>query len=170
MKYTIKEILPGQIRVEYEDNSWAIVPISANSTMEEIDHAVSQYDPDFLPSAAELINSNISIGLERTSAQKSEESLQINENISSQLIQTDFGISEIADYFSLKGDTRLKDALYAKIEAYVTHNNFSIDALISNYESIPVHYPIAPNIDPQLDNSWEDIVKQAEEELNAGKS
>ena len=45
MKYTIKEILPGQIRVEYEDNSWAIVPISANSTMEEIDHAVSQYDP-----------------------------------------------------------------------------------------------------------------------------
>lgn len=73
MKYTIKEILPGQIRVEYEDNSWAIVPIPANSTMEEIDHAVSQYDPDFLPSVAELINSNIAIGLERTSIQKIEQ-------------------------------------------------------------------------------------------------
>jgi hypothetical protein len=74
MKYTIKEILPGQIRVEYEDNSWAIVPIPPNSTMEEIDHAVSQYDPDFLPSVAELINSNISIGLERISTPKIEES------------------------------------------------------------------------------------------------
>ena len=42
MKYTIKEILPGQIRVEYEDNSWAIVPIPANPI---VDSTVIAEDP-----------------------------------------------------------------------------------------------------------------------------
>jgi len=42
MNYTILEILPGQIKVEYEDKSWALVPIDAGSSLEDIDDAVSK--------------------------------------------------------------------------------------------------------------------------------
>ena len=166
MKYTIKEILPGQIRVEYEDNSWAIVPIPPNSTMEEIDHAVSQYDPDFLPSVAELINSNISIGLERTSTQKIEEPKiesppqVVNQNTNIPQISIaeknfnniSFKTILMADYFSNLGDNRLKEDLNAKIDAYVKEVNISTDAILL-----------------QLNLSDDDIMKQAEEELNNGK-
>jgi len=69
MQYTIQEVLPGQIRVEFEDGSWAIVPILPNSTTEEIDNAVSKYDPDFLPDPETLKNRNIEVGQTRSSAQ-----------------------------------------------------------------------------------------------------
>lgn len=69
MQYTIQEVLPGQIRVEYEDGSWAMVPIFANATAEEIDNAVSKYDPDFLPDPETLKNKNIEVGETRSSAQ-----------------------------------------------------------------------------------------------------
>lgn len=167
MKYTIKEILPGQIRVEYEDNSWAIVPIPPNSTMEEIDHAVSQYDPDFLPSVAELINSNISIGLERTSTQKIEEPKiesppqVVNQNTNIPQISIaeknfnniSFKTILMADYFSNLGDNRLKEDLNAKIDAYVKEVNISTDAILLQLNPI----------------NDDDIMKQAEEELNNGK-
>ena len=67
MKYKILEILPGQIRVEYEDNSWALVPIPPNASQEDIDNAVSQYDPDFLFKPESVINPDIYIGQERES-------------------------------------------------------------------------------------------------------
>jgi hypothetical protein len=167
MKYTIKEILPGQIRVEYEDNSWAIVPIPPNSTMEEIDHAVSQYDPDFLPSVTELINSNISIGLERTSAPKIEEPkvespqqvLNENTNIpqipSSEKKFNNISVKTIlmADYFSELGDNRLKEDIRAKIDAYVKEFNVSTEGILLQLNPIDDDY----------------IMRQAEEELNNGK-
>lgn len=179
MKYTIRELLPAQIKVEFENSSWAIVPISPQATAEEIDHIVSQYDPDFLPKPEDLINPNIKVGDERISKQNDASAANVNPVAQNtqisipepiQSINTQFGIAEIAEYFTSKGDNRLKDALYRKIESYVTHENFSIDVLISNYKSIPVHYPIAPDIDPNLDSSWEDVVQQAEEELNAEQS
>ena len=160
MKYTIKEILPGQIRVEYEDNSWAIVPIPPNSTMEEIDHAVSQYDPDFLPSVAELINSNISIGLERTSAPKIEQQAEPTPPPTpdpNQIIAQDFfGISLqnylIAEYFDNLGDSRLKEEITKKIKEMIESSQFSVEDAL---DSITI--------------SDDDIMKQAEEELNNGK-
>jgi len=161
MKYTIKEILPGQIGVEYEDNSWAIVPIPANSTMEEIDHAVYQYDPDFLPSVSELINSNIAIGLERTSTPKiekqEESSLMPTAPDPDQIIANDFSKISIydyliAEYFSNLGDTRLKKELTKKIKAFVESLQFSIEDAID-----------------RITTSDDDIMKQAEEELNNGK-
>jgi hypothetical protein len=159
MKYTIKEILPGQIRVEYEDNSWAIVPIPANSTMEEIDHAVSQYDPDFLPSVAELINSNITIGLERTSTQKPEKSqAETTPSPAAAIPQYEVEFNKIklkdiliADYFSNAGDNRLKEAINQKVKAYVDGNGTNINSILSQFISD------------------DDIMKQAEEELNNGK-
>jgi len=162
MKYIIKEILPGQIRVEYEDNSWAIVPIAPNSTMEEIDHAVSQYDPDFLPSVAELINSNIVVGLERTSVQKVEEQaveepslsdLNPNPNPNQSIIEDFSKISLqdylIAEYFAGLGDNRLKEVLTERIKKIVELPDFSVEDVIFN-----------------LTTSDDDILKQAEEELN----
>lgn len=160
MKYTIKEILPGQIRVEYEDNSWAIVPIPPNSTMEEIDHAVSQYDPDFLPSVAELINSNISIGLERTSAPKIEQQAEPTPpptpDPNQIIVQDFFGISLqnylIAEYFDNLGDSRLKEEITKKIKEMIESSQFSVEDVL---DSITI--------------SDDDIMKQAEEELNNGK-
>ena len=70
MKYTILEISPGNIKVRYEDNSWANVPIAPNASLEDIDDAVSQYDPDFLRPAESVVNSEISVGEERTSTKK----------------------------------------------------------------------------------------------------
>lgn len=179
MKYTIQEVLPAQIKVEFEDGSWALVPVSPDATKEQIDTAVSQYDPDFLPKPEDLVNKNIKVGDEGTSKQY--DRLPTNETLITQntqvttpkieqTINAQFGIVEIADYFASKGDNRLKDAIYYKLESYVSHENFSIDSLISNYQNIPVHYPIAPDIDPQLNSGWEDILKQAEEELNAEQS
>jgi len=167
MKYTIKEILPGQIRVEYEDNSWAIVPISPNSTMEEIDHAVSQYDPDFLPSVAESINANISIGLERVSVQKIEEPKVesppqvLNQNINIPQISiaernfNNISLKTIlmADYFSSLGDDRLRKDINNKIQAYVEEIGISSDNILSQLNGI--------------DN--DDIMALAEAELNAEK-
>ena len=160
MKYTIKEILPGQIRVEYEDNSWAIVPIPANSTMEEIDHAVSQYDPDFLPSVAELINSNISIGLERTSIQKIEQQAEPTPPPTpdpNQIIVQDFfkvSLQDylIAEYFTNLGDSRLKEEITKKIKEFVESPQFSIEDAIDS-----------------MSISDDDIMQQAEEELNSAQ-
>lgn len=82
MKYTILEILPGQLKVEYEDNSWALVPVEPNATLEDIDHAVSQYDPDFLRPAESVINPEIRIGEQRFSSRKvknSQQEIEANE-------------------------------------------------------------------------------------------
>jgi hypothetical protein len=155
MKYTIQEILPGQIRVEYENNSWAIVPIPANSTMEEIDHAVSQYDPDFLPSVASSINPNIAVGLSRTSTQK-EEKPQVEPTPPIPQYEVDFNniIFKhilIADYFSNVGDNRLKEAINQKVKRYADETEINIDSMLLQFISD------------------DDIMKQAEEELNNGK-
>jgi hypothetical protein len=160
MKYIIQEILPGQIRVEFEDNSWAIVPIPPNSSLEEIDNAVSQYDPDFLPSAAELINSNIVVGLERTSVQKIEEQTEtvetpsLPDSVPNQSIIEDFSkisLQEylIAEYFAGLGDNRLKQILVEKIKKLTELSDFSVEDMIFN-----------------LTTTDDDILRQAEEELN----
>ena len=49
MRYTIKEVMPTQILVEFEDKSKAIVYVGPEASPEDIDDAVSYYDPDFLP-------------------------------------------------------------------------------------------------------------------------
>ena len=159
MKYTIQEIFPGQIRVEFEDNSWAIVPIPANSSLEEIDNVVSQYDPDFIPSIAELINPNISVGLERTSVQKVETSptstlpiLNPNQSIIEDFSKISLQDYLIAEYFVGLGDNRLKEVLTERIKKIVELPDFSVEDVISN-----------------LTTSDDDILRQAEEELNNGQ-
>lgn len=70
MRYTIKEVMPTQILVEFEDKSKAIVYVGPEASPEDIDDAVSYYDPDFLPDPETLINKNISVGEERESTRK----------------------------------------------------------------------------------------------------
>ena len=164
MKYKILEILPGQIRVEYEDNSWALVPIPPNASLEDIDDAVSQYDPDFLFKPESVINPDIYIGEERTSAKKEEvveeptpqnvgitttpplvtptPSISFGQNNPSNVIM-------VAEYYASKGDTRVKDALMKNVEKYITQSELDIDKLISDLSYDP-----------------EDIFAQAEAELN----
>ena len=166
MKYTIQEILPGQIRVEFEDNSWAIVPIPPNSSLEEIDNAVSQYDPDFLPSVAESINPDISVGVERTSVQKVEEQkveepkreksppsdLSSKQSFLQNLLKLSLQNYLIAEHFASLGDNRLKELIAEKIKKLVESPDFSLENIIFN-----------------MSMSDDDILKQAEEELNNGK-
>ena len=159
MKYTIQEILPGQIRVEFDDKSWAIVPIPPNSSMEEIDNAVAQYDPDFLSSITKSINPNIVVGLARTSVQK-EEDPQVEPTPPPEpappipQYEADFNNITfkhilIADYFSNLGDNRLKEAINQKVKRYADETEINIDSMLLQFISD------------------DDIMKQAEEELNS---
>jgi len=191
MKYTIQEVLPGQIRVEFEDESWAMVPIHPQATAEEIDNAVSKYDKDFLPDPETLKNPNITVGEQRTSATISAvnayEQAKVGIGSTTTLVidgsseikidampqapsdpaitqtftptivpnKVDFGLAHAVDvlavvqYYAERGDTRLKDALYLKVEKFINDSRYSFDELINN-----------------LLFDADDIVAQAEAELN----
>ena len=191
MKYTIQEVLPGQIRVEFEDESWAMVPIHPQATAEEIDNAVSKYDKDFLPDPETLRNPNITVGEQRTSATISAvnayEQAKVSIGSTTTLVidgsseikidaipqapsdpaitqtftptivpnKVDFGLAHAVDvlavvqYYAERGDTRLKDALYLKVEKFINDSRYSFDELINN-----------------LLFDADDIVAQAEAELN----
>lgn len=152
--------MPGQIRVEYEDNSWALVPIRPNASLEDIDDAVSQYDPDFLTRQEKVINQDIYIGEERTSAKKIIQSSLPVVGISTTpsiapVPVLSYGQSNpinvvvIAEYYASKGDTRIKDALMKNVEKYISKSELNVDKLL---------YDIS--YDP------DDIFSQAEAELN----
>lgn len=175
MNYTIQEILAGQIRVDFEDGSWALVPIKEDATLEEIDDAVSAYDPDFLPDPETLKNKKISIGETRTSVKSTSSTSSSTSSpvgvgththfIDESLVEdftpnivkdrVDFGLQNgidvlaLANYYSERGDNRIKDALTLKIEKYISDPNFSLDEFLQ-----------------RLEFDADDIVNQAEAELN----
>jgi len=168
MKYKIIEVLPAQIKVEFEDNSWALVPIDPEATPEQIDHAVAQYDPDFLPNPEDLINQNISVDEERESKTidstpivTSSESLNSTEEFTpSEFNNIGYLLNSInpinltlANYYAERGDLRIKEALYSKILEYVNKTNLTVEKILEDI-----------NLNP------EDIMMQAEEELNAEQS
>lgn len=167
MKYTILEILPGQIRVEFEDNSWAIVPIVPNATLDQIDNAVSKYDPDFLLKPESIINPDISIGDQRESKK-----IDTNQPIVDQSIKKnntpDYTLFSkilspltivLSEYFYRNGDSRLRDLLDSKISEFISSSQISADSLITSIDE-----------DYNTFNSAEDIMAQAEAELNAEQS
>jgi hypothetical protein len=166
MKYTILEILPGQIRVEFEDNSWAIVPILPNASLEDIDDAVSQYDPDFLLKPESIINPDISIGDQRES--KKVDNIQPVENQSTPQSNTQDNSSllsiispinlALSEYFHRHGDSRVRDLLDTKISEYISSSQISADLLITKISNMSEMY------------TPEDIMAQAEAELNAEQS
>ena len=113
MIYTITAVLPAQITVIYADGSVANVPIDPDFTLDEIDDAVSQYDPDFLPDPATLINPLVSVG-------QTGESDPLPVGVGSTPAVEGFTdqdplsgtITYLADYFTrVQGDTSVRDAL-----------------------------------------------------------
>jgi hypothetical protein len=166
MKYTILEILPGQIRVEFEDNSWAIVPIPPNASLEDIDDAVSQYDPDFLLKPESIINPDISVGDQRESKKvnivqpvENQSTPQSNTQNNSLFLSIISPINlALSEYFHRHGDSRLRDLLDTKISEYISSSQISADLLITKISNMSEMY------------TPEDIMAQAEAELNAEQS
>lgn len=62
--------MPSQILVEFEDESKAMVYINPEASPEDIDDAVSYFDPEYFPDPETLINKNIVVGEERISTRK----------------------------------------------------------------------------------------------------
>lgn len=151
MKYTIKNILPAQIEVEFENQQRAMVFVNPDATPEEIDDAVSRYDSDFQPDPETLINKNVSVGEERVSKQKIEEVEEVVEEEEEEFIPFKRGelygglplptfhkdqiiISYVmADYFiKHQNNDTLKKALDEKMEEYITSNNITVERALES--------------------------------------
>jgi hypothetical protein len=143
MDYTVLEVSAGCIQVQYSDGTKQLVYIPNGSTLEDIDDCVSWHDPDFTSPQGEV--PNIDVGVTRTSVRKD---IVIQGNYSTTFPRY-VDISAIATYYSQRGDDRIKDALDARIESFVSDVDFSIDTILNDIEFHSV-----------------DIVAQAEEELN----
>jgi hypothetical protein len=157
MRYKIIEILPGQLKVEYQDGSWAIVPILPNSRPEDIDHEVAKYDPEFLPKPESLVNYSVSVNEERIS--KPREDVELRKDEENLFVprqydpfdQINIKILLISEYFAQIGDPRLKNALINKAKTIINQPGFSIYDYINTIENDP-----------------EELFRIAEEELNNG--
>jgi len=151
MKYTIKNILPAQIEVEFENQQRAMIFVNPDATPEEIDDAVSRYDSDFQPDPETLINKNVSVGEERVSKQKIEEVEEVVEEEQEEFIPFKRGelygglplptfhkdqiiISYVmADYFiKHQNNDTLKKALDEKMEEYITSNNITVERALES--------------------------------------
>jgi len=151
MKYTIKEIMPAQIKVQFEDMSVAIVPVSPDFTPEDIDDAVSYYDKDFQLDPETLINKNISLEELRISTRKpivERNSVPdipdinlppIKNTMYGGLPMPSFSRDQViisyvmADYFIKNhNDDRLKVALDKKIEEYIVENNITSEMALES--------------------------------------
>ena len=152
MKYRIIELLPAQILVEFENETRALVTISPEATPEEIDHAVAQYDPDFLPNPENLINQNISVDEERESKKidittdtiinsdvnATEEFSSLQSSNITHLLNSLNPINLIlGNYYAEQGDTRIKEALYSKILDYANSNNITAETVLESINFIP---------------------------------
>lgn len=151
MRYTIKEVMPAQIKVQFEDKSVAIVPIGPDYTPEDIDDAVSYYDKDFQLDPEILINKNISLEEKRVSTRKPVvlsnyapdipdfELPVISNEMYGGLPTPKFTKDQIiisyvmADYFiKNNNDDRLKVALDKKVEEYIVENNITSEMALES--------------------------------------
>ena len=133
MDYTILEVLPGQILVEFEDSTQALVGIGSTHSLAEVDHYVSLYDPDYLPDPATLINPLVSVGDTRTSLPIPEDPPVILEPY------PDFSPSHIfvADLVARNGDTTLRDMLDTHVQAvYPTEDLTTAGAFVGVFSGI----------------------------------
>ena len=178
MKYTILDVAPGQIKVEYEDKTWAVVPIAPGATLEDIDNEVSKFDPDFLKKQEEVCNPDVYIGQERVSVRKeNEEPIAVKldpVNVPDTTLKTKiipgtiynrpFSLDSIAKYFLRKGDSRLQDVLDSFIEGYLNRSNVSVEELIAEANELnPIKLIQGHTL------SDDDLMAQAEAELEAEK-
>ena len=176
MKYKILDVAPGQIKVEYEDKSWAIVPIAPGATLEDIDNEVSKYDPEFLKKQEEVCNPDVYIGMERVSFRKENQDPIPSEikpsSTPDNILKTTiiprmthshpFSMDAMARYLSKKGDTSLQDTLDSFIEDYFRQTNITAEQLIS--EANEIH---SLKFDRSYMMSDDELMERAEAELKA---
>lgn len=176
MKYKILDVAPGQIKVEYEDKSWAIVPIAPGATLEDIDNEVSKYDPEFLKKQEEVCNPDVYIGMERVSFRKENQdpipseikpsstpdSIFKSIVIPSMTYNHPFSLDIIARYLSKKGDTSLQDTLDSFVEDYFKQTNITTEQLISEANEI---HSLKFNRSYMMTD--DELMAQAEAELEA---
>ena len=151
MKYTITKFLPAQIEVKFENDRKALVFVQPDASPEDIDDAVSRYDPDFQPDPETLINRNVSVGEERVSKQKVEEVVEVEEQEEEEFVpfykrelygglplpafhKDQIIISYVmADYFiKHQNNDTLKKALDEKMEEYITSNNITVERALES--------------------------------------
>lgn len=148
--------MPSQIKVQFENQSWAIVPISSTASLEEIDQAVSFYDPDFMRFEQPLANPLVEAGMVRSSVPEPEPEIapSVFSAVGGDIDEYRVTLSKIAsnaalaDYLSSQGDDRLKQAVTVLIQELLSDPNFNLDSVIEN-----------------LTVSDEDILELAEQEL-----
>jgi hypothetical protein len=137
MKYTIDDIQVNQIKVTFEDGSWALVPVTSEMSTIQIDDAVAKYDPDNLP---KVVNQNISPGEERTSVIFTTPEPNFIPapaplplyNLSQPLS----GYESLARYFEEKGDPSLKEWLNSRIEKQLEEwGNIAPEQIINAQEA-----------------------------------
>jgi len=176
MKYTILDTFPGMVKVKFEDGSWAKVPIDQNYSLEDIDDAVSCYDPDFRVDSNSTTNPNVSVGMERTSKKKvveevseAQDSAESNEEqVNSSQPEDVYGtiylptsntyqfltLYLLANYFKDKNsDDRLMVEIENKLGEFISTSNITVDGCIDILS---------------LDGNDDAIMQLAEEELNNG--
>jgi hypothetical protein len=147
MKYTILEIMPGQLRVEYEDKSWAYVPVPPNASLEDIDDAASRFDPEFFPKPEDITPSNIFVGEIRETKRIEDISFQPSQTNPDDIFSS-LNIF-LSQYFSKNGDNRLETYLNEKLIALIDDRKINVDDILENWLYDP-----------------EEIVAQAQSELD----
>ena len=134
MDYTIQQILPSQIVVQFEDGNRTVVAISSTATPEEVDHFVSFHDPDFYPDPETLVNYNITVGETRTSSRINEENPPSNvEEIPSPRTISPLEDAYLifgAQYLAAQGDSSVLDQILEDL------GEFSSSDLISRLNKI----------------------------------
>lgn len=155
MKYTIRKFHPGQLEVEYEDGSWAMVPVNAGMTPEEVDIEVAKYDPEFLVhlSTFEAIGLNtgevrishyqerpkINVDLKQPHEFTPEDLEPVDASLYGGLPVPAFHRDQammalfMADYFEKEqNSTALRDALYERIRDYIIRHKISEERAIES--------------------------------------
>jgi len=178
MQYKILDVAPGQVKVEYEDGSWAIVPIAPGASLEDIDHEVSKYDPDFIKKQEDVCNPDVYIGQERSSVRKETDDptpikiepvippdgIAIKPLTPGRTSHRPFSLDSISKYLARNGDTRLLDVLDSFIEDYLEKTNTSVEDLITEARE---NNPLTSGGISLTTLSDEELLAQAEAELEA---
>ena len=175
MKYTIQEVMVGQIAVLFEDGSRAVVPVDATNTPTEIDHLVSYYDPDFMPKMAPLeVNQLISEGESRFSTRIVEESnLELPQLSPEEAAAVEFSEITVEDLmFALsvqaRGDSSLMEIISERYQYSLGSGEMEqgiIDGYATRFRSINENYLTVARDHEAAKEGAEDIFNQALEEL-----
>jgi hypothetical protein len=155
MKYTILEVLPGKLKVRYSDNSWAYVPVLPKATLEEIDEAVANFDPEFFPSIEDTIPAGLTVGDVRES-KKVDDNLPQVELSGPDEIFSGLNIA-LSRYFSQNGDNRLENYLNERLITLVNERNITVDQILENLMYDPEE--IVAQAQLELDQLIEDRYK-----------